>query len=242
MRRWSRSPCGPYLRSWRGAVAGCAPHLGGDQAPWDVGGGDSTSSSSGQRTPTPPYGPVVAGTVGHRRETTAGQMIFERIAPVVPIVNLRAGLDRHQRLVFEVESYAGGTLLRIRRTWFGRPGGRRRPNDPEPTGAHVYIDAWDADTLHARWGAGGVEGRRGDPFDTSRAAGVPGRGPGRNPAPVGVAAPPDVRCTVSPGVGTRQPGAREMATPSVVRLGACDGPSVGAVYGVAVVPLPSRAS
>jgi hypothetical protein len=36
------------------------------------------------------------------------QVIFERISPVVPVLDLDAALNRYQRLGFDVESYAGG--------------------------------------------------------------------------------------------------------------------------------------
>lgn len=91
---------------------------------------------------------------------------FERIAPVVPVLDLDAALERYRRLGFEVEPYEGGE-----RYGFVERGGvalhvtEWDEHDPLRTAAHVYIYVSDADALHAEWAAAGVEGRLSDPFD-----------------------------------------------------------------------------
>jgi hypothetical protein len=96
----------------------------------------------------------------------AEQVVFERISPVVPVLDLDVAMDRYRRLGFDV-SWPGGT-----RCAFVRRGSvtlhltEWHEHDPGRTAAHLYIYVSDADSLHAVWAAAGVEGRLKDPFDT----------------------------------------------------------------------------
>jgi hypothetical protein len=93
-------------------------------------------------------------------------VVFERVAPVVPVLDLDAALERYRRLGFMVEPYAGGE-----RYGFVERGGvslhltEWAEHDPGRTAAHVYIYVSDADEVHAEWAASGVEGRLAEPFD-----------------------------------------------------------------------------
>lgn len=92
---------------------------------------------------------------------------FEGIAPVVPVRNLDAALDRYRTLGFDVRPYAGGE-----RYGFVERGGvalhltEWAGHDPARTAATVYVYVSDADALHAQWRASGVEGRLSEPRDT----------------------------------------------------------------------------
>jgi hypothetical protein len=92
---------------------------------------------------------------------------FERIAPVVPVRDLNAALDRYRRLGFTVRPYAGGERygfvdrgsVSIHLTeWID--------HDPAQTAAAVYVYVSDADALHAAWAASGVDGHLHQPHDT----------------------------------------------------------------------------
>jgi catechol 2,3-dioxygenase-like lactoylglutathione lyase family enzyme len=94
--------------------------------------------------------------------------VFERIAPVVPVRDLDAALDRYRRLGFAVRPYRGGE----RYGFADRDGVSLHlvewsEHDPGRTGAQVYIYVSDADAVHAKWMASGVEGRLGTPGDTA---------------------------------------------------------------------------
>ena len=92
---------------------------------------------------------------------------FEGVAPVLPVLDLEAALERYRRLGFEVEAYGGPE-----RYGFVRRGGvslhvtEWREHDPARTGAHVYLYVSDADALHEEWRTAGVDGRLTDPQDT----------------------------------------------------------------------------
>ena len=94
-------------------------------------------------------------------------LIYERISPVLPVVDLDAALGRYRRLGFDAEPYSGPA-----RYGFVERGGvslhltECKEHDPTRTGAHVYLYVSDADVLHAEWASAGVEGHLGDLIDT----------------------------------------------------------------------------
>jgi predicted enzyme related to lactoylglutathione lyase len=95
------------------------------------------------------------------------ELIFERIAPVVPVLDLDAALDRYRRLGFDVAPYTGGERYGfVERDAVSLHLTEWQEHDPGRTGAHVYIYVSDADAVHAEWAAAGVAGRLGEPFDT----------------------------------------------------------------------------
>jgi catechol 2,3-dioxygenase-like lactoylglutathione lyase family enzyme len=92
---------------------------------------------------------------------------FERVVPVIPVLDLQAALERYRRLGFAVRAYGHGT---------GYGYADRGPvsihlsewdqHDPKRTGSVVYIYVSDADAVRAEWVASGVEGRFGEARDT----------------------------------------------------------------------------
>jgi hypothetical protein len=95
------------------------------------------------------------------------EVVFTNVAPVVPVRNLDAALDRYRRLGFSAHAYEGperygfverGSVSVHLREW--------AEHDPARTGAVVHLSVSDADALYAEWKASGVEGRFVEPADT----------------------------------------------------------------------------
>ena len=97
----------------------------------------------------------------------ASQIDFQRVAPVIPVRDLNAALQRYRRLGFTVQPYEGpepygfvdrgGVSLHLSE-W--------AEHDPARTGSQVYLYVSNADELHAEWKAADIEGRLVDPHDT----------------------------------------------------------------------------
>lgn len=96
------------------------------------------------------------------------EVVFKRVAPVIPVRNLDAALERYRRLGFDVDLDIGperysfvarGPVSMHLTEW--------DEHDPGRTGAVVYLYVSDADALHAEWSQAGVDGELGDPFDTA---------------------------------------------------------------------------
>ncbi|WP_037679650.1 VOC family protein [Streptomyces griseus] len=91
---------------------------------------------------------------------------FTRVAPVVPVRNLDAALERYRRLGFAVRGYEGPE-----RYGFAERGSvsvhlsEWSEHDPQRTGAVVYVYVSDADAVYAEWKASAVEGRFVEPAD-----------------------------------------------------------------------------
>jgi hypothetical protein len=93
---------------------------------------------------------------------------FDRVAPVLPVLDLDVALERYRRLGFSVEPYEGGPRYGfVERDAVALHLIEWDEHDPKRTGAHIYLYVSDADALYAEWTAAGVEGRFGDPFDTA---------------------------------------------------------------------------
>ncbi|TLP66395.1 bleomycin resistance protein [Microbispora triticiradicis] len=95
------------------------------------------------------------------------KVVFEGVAPVIPVRNLAAALERYRHLGFaarrsdEDPGYgfvARGPVSLHLTEW--------NEHDPARTAAAVYIYVSDADALHAEWVAANVTGRLGEPHDT----------------------------------------------------------------------------
>lgn len=95
------------------------------------------------------------------------EVAFTRVAPVVPVRDLDAALERYRRLGFAARAYEGpdrygfvdrGEVSIHLTEW--------AEHDPLRTGAVVYLYVSDADAVHAEWRASGVEGRLSEPADT----------------------------------------------------------------------------
>jgi len=93
------------------------------------------------------------------------EVVFDRVAPILPVRDVDAAVERYRRLGFEVERYTGpaqyafvdrGPVSMHLHGWRGWP----------HTGAQVYLYVSDADALHAQWMQAGVDGQFGDPHDT----------------------------------------------------------------------------
>lgn len=95
------------------------------------------------------------------------EIVFEDVAPVLPVRDLDAALERYRRLGFGARAYEGDA-----RYGFAERGrislhlSEWTEHDPKRTGSVVYLYVSDADALHAEWAAAGVEGRLGEPHDT----------------------------------------------------------------------------
>ena len=92
---------------------------------------------------------------------------FTSVAPVIPVRDLEAALDRYRRLGFSVHAYEGperygyadrGAVSMHLTEW--------DQHDPARSGAVVYLYVSDADALHAEWTAAGIKGRLTKPHDT----------------------------------------------------------------------------
>lgn len=94
-------------------------------------------------------------------------IVFSAVAPVIPVRDLDAALDRYRRLGFTARAYAGparygfadrGAVSLHLTEW--------AEHDPLRTAAAVYLYVDDADALYAQWTASGVPGRFIEPADT----------------------------------------------------------------------------
>ena len=92
---------------------------------------------------------------------------FSSVAPVIPVRDLDAALERYRRLGFEAHAYSGpdrygyadrGSVSLQLSEWL--------EHDPLRTGSSIYLYVSDADALYAEWAGCGVEGRFLAPYDT----------------------------------------------------------------------------
>lgn len=92
---------------------------------------------------------------------------FNSVAPVIPVLDLDAALERYRRLGFDVREYDGpdrygyadrGSVSLHVSEW--------SEHDPLTTAASVYFYVDDADALHAEWQSLGLQGRLITPTDT----------------------------------------------------------------------------
>lgn len=95
------------------------------------------------------------------------KIVFKEVAPVVPVLDLDAALDRYRRLGFDAHPYEGGERYGfVDRDDVSLHLNEWADHDPTRTAATVYLYVSDADALHAEWAASGVEGRLDEPHDT----------------------------------------------------------------------------
>ena len=94
-------------------------------------------------------------------------IVFEDVAPVVPVRNLQAAMERYRRLGFEVQAYGHGTGYGYaRRGAVSIHLSEWHEHDPKRTGSVVYLYVSDADAVRAEWATCGVEGRLGEARNT----------------------------------------------------------------------------
>ncbi len=95
------------------------------------------------------------------------EIVFEDVAPVVPVRDLAAALERYSRLGFDVRAYGCGSGY----GYAERDGvsihlSEWDDHDPKRTGSVVYLYVSDADVARAEWAASGVQGHLGEARDT----------------------------------------------------------------------------
>ncbi|WP_182873047.1 bleomycin resistance protein [Microbispora sp. H10670] len=95
------------------------------------------------------------------------KVVFEAVAPVIPVRDLAAALERYRRLGFSARQseedpgygfVARGSVSLHLTEW--------NEHDPARTAAAVYIYVSNVDALYAEWVAADVSGRLGEPHDT----------------------------------------------------------------------------
>lgn len=96
----------------------------------------------------------------------ADAAVFTDVAPVVPVLDLDAALERYRRLGFTVHRYDGARYGFVGRDSVSLHVTEWAEHDPKLTGAVVYLYVSNADAVHSAWAAAGLEGRLTDPADT----------------------------------------------------------------------------
>ncbi|MFJ4650329.1 bleomycin resistance protein [Nocardia sp. NPDC088792] len=93
-------------------------------------------------------------------------MEFESVAPVIPVLDLDAALERYRRLGFEAHAYEGDA-----RYGFAERGAvslhltEWAEHDPLRSGAAVYLYVSDADAVYEEWARADLPGRLVAPVD-----------------------------------------------------------------------------
>ncbi|NEA98005.1 VOC family protein [Streptomyces sp. SID13726] len=94
------------------------------------------------------------------------EIAFTEVAPVIPVHDLDAALERYRRLGFTAHPYDGPDRYGfVERGSVSMHLTESPDHDPLRTGAVVYLYVSDADAVHAEWTAAGVDGRFGAPAD-----------------------------------------------------------------------------
>ncbi len=92
---------------------------------------------------------------------------FTSVAPVIPVRDLDAALERYRRLGFTALSYSGPARYGfVDRGRVSLHLSEWSEHDPQSTAASVYFYVDDADALYAQWTSSGVPGRFTEPADT----------------------------------------------------------------------------
>ena len=97
----------------------------------------------------------------------ATDVTFDKVAPVIPVRDLDAALDRYRRMGFSVRRYPGGPLYGFAdRDSVSLHLNEWGEHDPTRTAGVVYLYVSDADAVFTEWSEAGIEGRWREPFDT----------------------------------------------------------------------------
>jgi hypothetical protein len=97
----------------------------------------------------------------------AGEPRFDDVAPVIPVRDLDAALERYRRLGFAVHAYGHGTGYGFAdRDDVSIHISAWDEHDPLRTASVVYLYVSDVDAVRAEWAASGVEGRLGEVSET----------------------------------------------------------------------------
>lgn len=156
-----------------------------------------------------------------------GEVVFSKVAPVVPVLDLDAALERYRRLGFTVRSYDGDDRYGfVDRGAVSLHLSESDQHDPERTATVVYLYVSDADAVHAEWTAAGVDGHFRAGFDTAYglrefgfvdpAARCTGSGhpSPSNESPVRLTTSPALTAPVRPGQAGRRHPARGQTSPN----------------------------
>lgn len=95
-----------------------------------------------------------------------GDVIFERIAPVITVHDLTVALARYERLGFATELDESANYGFVQRGSVQLHLVTADRDEPEVVGGVIYLYVSDADALHAEWAVAGVGGRFMGPHDT----------------------------------------------------------------------------
>ena len=97
----------------------------------------------------------------------SSEVVFDDVAPVIPVRDLEAALERYRRLGFNARRYEGPERYGfVERDHVSLHLSEWDEHDPMRTGAVVYLHVSDADAVHAEWSQADVEGRLGSVGDT----------------------------------------------------------------------------
>jgi uncharacterized glyoxalase superfamily protein PhnB len=100
---------------------------------------------------------------------------LDRVAPVLPVRDVRGALERYQRLGFEARPYVEAGISSADEPIYGYLSwGAVEIHlsgfdalDPKTNTSACYLFVDDADAVYATWSAAGVDGRFGSPADTT---------------------------------------------------------------------------
>lgn len=96
------------------------------------------------------------------------QVSFARVAPIIPVVDLDAALERYRRLGFSAHRYEGPDRYGfVDRDSISLHLTEWPDHDPLTTASSVYFYVSDADALYAQWTAQDVGGHFHEPEDTA---------------------------------------------------------------------------
>ena len=84
---------------------------------------------------------------------------FNDVAPVLPVADLGAAVDRYRRLGFEVTEYAAGGYAFARRDSVYLHLSELADVDPATSVVSAYLYVDDAAALHAEWAGADAGGR-----------------------------------------------------------------------------------
>lgn len=92
--------------------------------------------------------------------------MFEDAAPIIPVRDLDAALERYRRLGFEARAYTGDARYGfVERDAVSLHLSESVDHDPLRGAPMIYLDVSDADAVYREWSAAGVEGRFVEPRD-----------------------------------------------------------------------------